>query len=508
MPRVRCLYEDFVTVRSQCHRRWCQLTRSSLSTLGKHAAELFNPGNSNAYTHTVRVLEEFDYPQGDDTRVNVRHDAYNTDRFARVNKCSDCGLLHPFTQQLDDAAAKKAAGAAGAAGKGADGGGGGGGKGKSSAQKQQEEEQRFATEDCLALWSVLNEPELREIISSRAGAAAWKEVEMKLEQLTAQFKTASSKDDVQSDRYLQANTFFRQFARAHRSHDKKVLLYFGSEARSCVDASSLEPVDLFHHLTQLSTQLQVENQANKNKAAVVQTVLQRMVVERNHLDQTDKLLTDEYRQLHSDTPNRSALADAQYRMLTPVERDLFQRELVEPTVGELNVYIDTKGHVYRYSYAQMVEMRVLNRVDTDPSLESLWSLRCLLMPCCAAMQARDSARLAQFLCSLEFLFLTGHEEHHIVEFHLAHKNTSKLHAALLDLHQLAKDGARFGFVYEPRGDRVEIQESVEFHFRPDVLCDFLRKMSRPRLHNKNKGGNGLGDVTGLQLLGWDVAKFS
>ena len=77
-----------------------------------------------------------------------------------------------------------------------------------------------------------------------------------------------------------------------------------------MDASSLESVDLFHHLTQLSTQLQVENQADKNRAAVVQTALQRMVVERNNLDQTDKLLTDEFRQLHSDTPSRSALGDA------------------------------------------------------------------------------------------------------------------------------------------------------------------------------------------------------
>jgi len=241
---------------------------------------------------------------------------------------------------------------------------------------------------------------------------------------------------------------------------------------------------------------------------VVQTVLQRMVAERNHLDATDKLLTDEYRQLHSATPNRTALGDAQFRLLTPVERDLFQRDLVEPAVGELNVYIDTKGHVYRYSYAQMVAAGVLHQVDSDPAADSVWSLRCLLLPCCAPLQSRDSLRLAQFLSRLEFLFLTGHEEHHVVDFHLVHRNTSKLHAALLDLQQLAKDGARFGFVYEPRGDRVEIQESVDFHFRPDALGQFLRKMSRPRLHNKNKGGNGLGDVSGLELLGWDAAKFS
>jgi hypothetical protein len=111
-----------------------------------------------------------------------------------------------------------------------------------------------------------------------------KDAESQQEQLTAQFKTASSKDDVQSDRDLQANTFFRQFACAHRSQEKKVLLFFGSEARNSVDASSLEPVDLFDHLSQLSTQLQAENQANKNKAGVVQTVLQRMAAERNNLD--------------------------------------------------------------------------------------------------------------------------------------------------------------------------------------------------------------------------------
>ena len=84
---------------------------------------------------------------------------------------------------------------------------------------------------------------------------------------------------------------------------------FGSQAWNSVDASSLEPVDLFRHLTQLSTQLAVENQANQNRAALVQTGLQRMVVERSNLDQANQLLTDEYPQLHSDTPNRSALAD-------------------------------------------------------------------------------------------------------------------------------------------------------------------------------------------------------
>ena len=107
-------------------------------------------------------------------------------------------------------------------------------------------------------------------------------------------------------------------------------MYFGSEAKNSVDASSLDSVDLFHHLTQLLTQLQV-NQASKNKAAMEHSLPQRMVAERNNLDATDKLLMDEYRQLHSDTPNRTALSDARCRSLTPVECDLFLRELVKPT---------------------------------------------------------------------------------------------------------------------------------------------------------------------------------
>ena len=106
-----------------------------------------------------------------------------------------------------------------------------------------------------------------------------------------------------------------------------MLLFFGSEGENAVDASSLEPADKFDHLTQLSTQLEVESRANKNKAAVVQSALQRMVEERNDLDRADTLLADEYRQLHSDTPSRSALDDAQQRMLTPVERPVPARTL-------------------------------------------------------------------------------------------------------------------------------------------------------------------------------------
>ena len=61
-----------------------------------------------------------------------------------------------------------------------------------------------------------------------------------------------------------------------------------------MDASSLESVDLYHQLTQLSTQLPIESQANRNKAAVVQTGLQRMAAKQNSLDHTDKLLTHEF----------------------------------------------------------------------------------------------------------------------------------------------------------------------------------------------------------------------
>jgi len=111
--------------------------------------------------------------------------------------------------------------------------------------------------------------------------------------------------------YLQANTFDHSASlRGRTAARRRKCCSTSAAADNCVDAASLEPVDLFHHLTKLSTQLQVENQANKNKAAVVQTVLQRMVVERNNLDHTDTLLTDEYRQLHSDTPNRGARGDA------------------------------------------------------------------------------------------------------------------------------------------------------------------------------------------------------
>jgi len=74
---------------------------------------------------------------------------------------------------------------------------------------------------------------------SRAGAGAWKEAESKLEQMTAQLNSESSTDDIQSDRYLQANTFFRQFARARRGQEQKALLDFGNEAKNCVDAASL-----------------------------------------------------------------------------------------------------------------------------------------------------------------------------------------------------------------------------------------------------------------------------
>ena len=106
-------------------------------------------------------------------------------------------------------------------------------------------EQRFNTEKIPASRSVLNESGLEEVIPSRAVGALLKEAESQQEQLTAQFKTASSKDAIQSDRDLQANTFSRQFARAHRSQEKRVLLFFGSEAENLVDASSFEPVGCF-----------------------------------------------------------------------------------------------------------------------------------------------------------------------------------------------------------------------------------------------------------------------
>ena len=47
------------------------------------------------------------------------------------------------------------------------------------------------TEENPASRSVLLESELKEIISIRSGAAAWKEAESKLEQLTAQFNRSS-----------------------------------------------------------------------------------------------------------------------------------------------------------------------------------------------------------------------------------------------------------------------------------------------------------------------------
>ena len=507
----RDLYNDFVSVRSKCHRRFSQLTKSSLGNLCRNARELFNPTASDMFEHKIRELEEMKYEAADDTRINVRHDVYNTDRFARVQKCADCGLLHPYTQQLDDLVAKKKAmeAAAKAAGVDAEGGGnsnGSSGPQKTSAQKLLEEELRFPTEDCLALWSVLNEDDIKYILSSRPGATGWKEVETRLEELTAHFKKAGSKDDEQSDRYLQANTFFRQFSRANRNIDKRILLYFGSEAKHSVEARSLEPIDLFHHLTQLSMALQVENQANKNKAAVVQTVLQTMQAENKSLASSDANLTDAYRQLHSAHPNISAISDLQFKSLQPGERDVFSRDNIEPLLGELNVYIDTKGHAYSYSYEELVKLGILCRVHEDPSLTSCWSLSCLSSSLCLASKPKDISRLVTFLTSLRFMFLTGHSEHSIVEFHLVHANTAKLHSCLLDLKQLPHTD--FKFTYEPRGDHVEIEEAVEFEWEQLPLREFLRKMSRPRLHAKAEGAaGGIGNVSGLDLLGWDAAKF-
>jgi len=508
----RDLYSDFVTVRSKCHRRIAQLTRSSLLTLSEHAPELFNPSNSDAFRHKIRGLEEFvaGFEERDTTRVNVRHDAYNTDRFAKVTKCAECGLLHPYAAQLE-----QKQGAAGMGGGSADG------EGKRSSMasalleshhnpasgggKRDEEEHRFPTEDCLALWSVLNEPHLRSIIHSRAGATAWKEVESKLEELTAFFKKAGSKDDVQSDRYLQANTFFRQFARCHRTVDKKVFIYFGTESMHAIPADTLEPIDLFQHLTQLSTNLQVDNLADRNKALVAQTILQHMSVENRALEEQDELMAAEYRQLHSATPNRSAIPDQQFKMLTPPEREIFHREKVEQDIGEMSVYIDTKGHLYSYTYPQLVKMRVLQRVENDPAKASLYPLSCLPKTCCAPWRSKDETKLAQFLLALRFLFNTGSTEHHRLEFILMHANTSKLFTTTLDLHQLAKDGATFHISYEPRGDSVEIQDRVDFIFNLQHLLPFLRNMSRPRIHGQNQKEQI--PTPGLQLLGWDESKF-
>jgi len=74
-----------------------------------------------------------------------------------------------------------------------------------------------------------------------------------------------------------------------------------------------------------STQLQMESQANRNKAAAVQTVLQRMAVERNNFDQTNKLLTDEYCPPHA---AMRAVADG---------GQLSQRKPIEPIAHERSV---------------------------------------------------------------------------------------------------------------------------------------------------------------------------
>ncbi|MDO9333948.1 MAG: hypothetical protein Q7T57_05445, partial [Dehalococcoidales bacterium] len=489
----RELYNDFVTIRSKCHRRITQVTRCSLATLGKYSSELFNPAHDDTYWHKIREMEEMKYSEDDSRKINVRHDAYNTDRFHKVHKCAECNLMHPYNPQLDtsdgaNAAAKKPAAA------------------KSSAQQMAEEEFRMTTEDALALWSVLNEPQNRTIIDQKAGPIAWKEVETELEKMIAVYKQGQYRNAIMSNRYQQAKMHFGQFKEAcdPRNEKKRVLVYFGSDAQHSVEGSSMELVNVFQQLTHMSTTLQVENQANDSKVLAVQTVLQHMAEENKLLNETDDRMTQEYRQLHSDTPNKTAISDTMYKQLTPFERDIFQREVIEENIGELNVYIDTKGQIYMHSYSQLIGNGVLIKVDTDPSNFSVWTLGCLTWPCCVAFAEKEDTKLARFLQNLHFCFMTGTEEHYLVDFHLRHSNNSKLYSTTLDLRNLAKDGASFSFVYEPRGDKVEIQDRVEFTFDRENLYQFCKKMSRPRLHKK---GAGLGEVTGLDLLGWDSSKF-
>ena len=492
----RELYNDFVTIRSKCFRRITQVTRSSLATLGKYAGELFNPVDDDTFWHKVREMEELKYQEDDSRRMNVRHDPYNTDRFKKVVKCTECALMHPLNAQLD-AGGKRGAGVAGKKG-----------PAKANSQMVLDEEFRMSTEDCLSLWSVLNEPQIRSIIESKAGAIVWKEVESQLDKETAFFRQGGARSTEHSNRYLQAKMHFVQFKEAcdpRQSEKKRVLVYFGSDTQHSVEGSSMEPINVFQHLTHMSTTLQVESQANDSKVLAVQTVLQHMAEENKTLVDDDDRMTQEYRQLHSDTPNKTAISDTMYKQLTAFEKDIFQREVIEENIGELNVFIDTKGQIYIHSYEQLISDGVLIKADTDPSNFSMWTLSCLTWPCCVAYQTKDDTKLAKFLRNLNFVFVTGTEEHYLVDFHLRHANNSKLYSTTIDLRNLAKDGASFQFVYEPRGDMVEIQDRVDFNFDRENLLQFLRKMSRPRLH---KRGAGLGEVTGLDLLGWDATKFT
>ena len=131
------------------------------------------------------------------------------------------------------------------------------------------------------------------------------------------------------------------------------MLFFGSEARNAVDAAALEPVDLFHHLTQLSMPSCRRIRQTRARPPWCRPCC-------SEWSSSGTTWTRPIRCSRTGTgsctrtPNRSALDDAQQRMLTSVECDLCRRELelVEPAVGEHSALVDPTSRMDRCAKVQ------------------------------------------------------------------------------------------------------------------------------------------------------------
>lgn len=416
----------------------------------------------------------FELDTDDDTMfttgsTNLRLDPFHVDRSAATDSCQRCGVWHPPVTYpkgtLDE----------------------------DEAQQAEEDEKRefldqphldeadvkakfvLSTEKCSELWQTLKEGEFQDVVRTRAGEGAWKDI-MRLIKMKRQ-EAFDRKNHEAVERYEEAARYLRRIKDAKPG----TVVYLVSESYPALQ-EMVDPARLFDRLKR------IDEQSERNQTISVHNV-------ELYVDVV-AALDREVRRAEKDAGEMKEV----FAYITGTELDAKLQEFrQDERRGQSKLRKLEKIKVYKergtYQIYSQQELFTKGILEKDPDRKNrVEAFCCLPLTCCKFLRTSITAKnQVDFYDQLEFHFLTTDSDD-IFEVKLVYEGQllafSLVSLAILrgeeesltkQAHALKKGVSPdcHKLIYEPQGDRVPITRRQTFVFAPDLLLNELQSYNRP-----------------------------
>jgi hypothetical protein len=448
----RKILRDFLKVRSLYKRRICFIPKSCLSFLNQMNLE--HPELSIGKVYKDCVF-------GDNSKVAVRLEPFYADRSQSDQQCQYCSLNHPYVAVLDGEMAQD----------------------EDLLLDDTPNVHRLSEADCIVLWKVLKKRNIQKVIRENTGPAVWKRV---LGEIAKRHHELMKNKNFSAGLQVEkARVTFRMIKelRERQQTDSSTFMTFVILGEERVQANNLELMVLSDILSRMFMQHMMKERVKKDRERLLLEVNQE-VKKSSRMNQADTL---RMQKIFDDLSKAQLRTDFTHITRTHGQIDIPARDRPKADVGNKVVY-KSKGQVKTLSYTEAVHQWFLQAMDFDSISElkciSLW---CISGCCCFASDVRKNF---SFLESVRLVFTTTANPA-VVRMDIVADRTFDDHGSSATLHLLHRQDwdlnelddtseDTISITYDPRGDAVDIKDSLTFIFRVQYLLLFLLRFPRPQ----------------------------